>query len=356
MQREASEWFMKWAIGLSRHGYPAPNPRVGCVIVSRGSVVGTGYHEFAGGPHAEVLALEEAGERAAGSDVYVTLEPCNHYGRTGPCSQALIEAKVKRVYFACRDENPRARGGAEALEEAGIKVHAGLLRDEAAEVNEVFIRSQELRRPFVTVKAAISLDGRIALSSGESKWITGEEARSVAHQLRAEMGCVLVGQKTVQCDDPSLTVRIRGVRNQPVRVILDPERRLSNRLHVFDRRSKTFRVVLPEHASDDDLIVAQGTNGFNLRALLSKLFQQGVNGVLVEGGAETISSFIREGLVDRLDLLMAPIVLGNGPTWANDAGIRRLTDAHGFTPSSCRMVGKDVWLTLRRSTKTQALP
>src|SRR2546423_1897548 len=252
MNERNPEAFMREAIELSRRGFPAPNPRVGCVIVRGGEVIGRGYHDHAGGPHAEAVALNEAGARARGSDVFVTLEPCNHQRRTGPCSEALIAAGVKSVTYAVGDPNPRATGGSARLMQAGIDVNQGVLANEAAEVNRVFLTAMRLGRPFVTVKAAMSLDGKIATlqhsntSTPKPQWITGEPAREMGHTLRAEMGAVLVGAGTVRADNPHLTARIEQVVNQPLRIILDPNDSLPKDAHVFTGPGIYYHVVSGE--------------------------------------------------------------------------------------------------------------
>lgn len=292
--------FMRRAIALSRNGFPAPNPHVGCVIVQGSEIVGEGFHDHAGGPHAEQVALDRAGARAEGADVYVTLEPCGHFGRTPPCADALVAARVGRVIVACRDPNPRAAGGVSRLEEAGIEVVTGFEEDGAAAANDLFLEAMKLRRPVVVVKAAASLDGRSALASGESKWITGEEARSLGHRLRAECGAVLVGYRTVMADDPELTARIEGVWNQPLRVVIDPDDRLTGKERVFNDKAETRHVT---------------GRPIDLHALLRDLYASGRIGLLVEGGPRTIGTFFSERLVDRVELFVSPKLVGNGPAW-----------------------------------------
>lgn len=328
---------MARAILLSRRGFPAPNPHVGCVIVRDGEIVGEGWHRFAGGPHAEAEALAAAGERARGATAYVTLEPCNHHGRTPPCSQALIRAGVARVVVACRDPNPVASGGLEALRSAGVTVETGLMADEATEANWRFLTAMRLGRPVVVAKAAMSADGRIALPSGESRWITGPAARRAGHRLRAEMGSVLVGRVTAERDDPLLTARIPGVRNQPLRIVLDPAGRLPSGLGVFDGSAPTLRVTDGPVAGS--LAVGRDPRGgLNLRALMAELFRRGVTGVLVEGGGRTIASFLRAGLVDRLELFVAPALLLDG-----------LPAVLGEAPGSLESAPRGRWVSVRRA-------
>ena len=298
MAESLNEALMRRAIRLSRKGFTMPNPHVGCVIVRDGQVVGEGWHAYAGGPHAEAAALAQAGDCAKGADVFVTMEPCNHHGRTPPCSQALIGAGVRRVFVAVPDPNPVAAGGAEVLRNAEIEVKVGLLEVEARDANHAWLTAMNQKRPFLTLKAAITLDAKIARLDGSSKWITGEAARRDAHRLRAEMGCVVVGVNTVLADDPQLTARIPGVRNQPLRVVLDPRSRLTGDERVFH--------------GDETVWVREEISPV---ALLDRLWERGVRGVLVEGGGETLRRFMASGVANRLCLYVGPKVFGEGVGW-----------------------------------------
>jgi diaminohydroxyphosphoribosylaminopyrimidine deaminase/5-amino-6-(5-phosphoribosylamino)uracil reductase len=307
---------MARAVALSRQGFPAPNPHVGCVIVKDGNVVGEGHHDRAGGPHAEIVALRQAGARTRGADLYCTLEPCNHQGRTGPCSEAAVEAGISRAFVALRDPNPRAGGGIEAMQSAGIACEVGLMAKEARAANTVFLTAMARNRPYVVLKSATTSDGFIAKPDGTSKWITGEEARAVGHRLRAEMGCVLVGRVTVERDDPQLTARIPGVVNQPLRAILDPRAVLGDHYRVFSDGGQTVRFVKRGLGNrDGDVEVDADASGFDLAQVLSSLFDRGMVGVLVEGGGETAATFLRRGLVDRLERFTSPTVFGHGSPW-----------------------------------------
>lgn len=342
--KPTDERSMRRAIALSRRGYPAPNPHVGCVIERGGEIVGEGFHDYAGGPHAEVVALGQAGERARGATAYVTLEPCRHHGRTPPCVDALIQAGIARVVVAVLDPNPKARGGLHALEQAGLIVESGCLGSEARQANLAWLTAMERRRPYVVVKAAMSLDGRIALPNGHSQWITGEAARREGRRLRAECGAVLVGRRTVEQDDPQLTVRGVRARNQPLRVILDPQRRLAPGRRVFDDQAPTVRIVASP-AGPGEMEVKSGPEGFNLAQLLDSLFARGITGLLVEGGAHTLGSFLRARLVDRLELFVGGRVLGEGPGWAVGHFGNEIAAAPGFKVSRIRRRGPDLWLT-----------
>lgn len=294
---------MARAVELSRKGWPAPNPHVGCVIAKKGRVIAEGWHEYAGGPHAEAMALAGAGAEAHGSDVYVTLEPCAHFGRTPPCAAALVSARVNRVIYAVPDPNPKAEGGGRMLAESRIQVQVGLLRDEAVEANFVWLTSQLLQRPFVILKAAVTRDGFMAKLDGTSKWITSAQSREIAHKLRAEMGSVLVGWKTVLLDDPELTARIPGVVNQPRAVVLDPQRRLSGHERVL-RREGTLWVSGSGMGRLGSPELSLSNGKFQIHSILSLLRSEGITGVLVEGGAGVLASFQEAGIWDELHVFV----------------------------------------------------
>ena len=344
---------MARAVELARQGFPAPNPRVGCVIVREGVIVGEGFHAFAGGPHAEVSALEAAGELARGADVYVTLEPCNHYGRTGPCSEALIRAGVSTVTYAVPDPSQQARGGGERLRQAGIKVIEGVLSSAAEAVNQVFLRAVRHQRSFVTLKAATTLDGKIANDKGESKWITGPEAREQGHRLRAEMGAVLLGANTVRTDDPQLTARIEGVRNQPVRLVLDPHRSLADSYQIFREPGETIRVVSEANAHTGDIAVQILSNeNIDLSDLLRKTYERGINGLLVEGGSLTLGAFLSAGLFDRLELFIAPKIMGAGLPWAG-LSLENLSEMIPIEILGVQRLGSDLWISAEPKRSSQ---
>ena len=289
------EAVMRRALELAAYGEhtASPNPMVGCVLVRDGEIVGEGFHERPGGPHAEVVALRAAGAAAAGATAYVTLEPCAHQGRTPPCTEALIEAGVARVVLAVADPNPVAAGGSAQLRAAGIDVEVGLLADEAHRLNEVFFHGLRTQRPFFVVKAAVSLDGRIAAADGTSQWLTGKPARERVHALRAAVDAVVVGSQTVLTDNPQLTGRRPGYRGeQPLRVVLDRRGRVGADANVCDRSAPT-------------LLYAGG-----LDRLPQTLWDRGVRSALVEGGAHVSGSFVRAGLADKLLVHVAPVLLG----------------------------------------------
>jgi diaminohydroxyphosphoribosylaminopyrimidine deaminase/5-amino-6-(5-phosphoribosylamino)uracil reductase len=331
---------MREAIELSKMGFPAPNPRVGAVVVKDGEVVARGFHEAAGQPHAEVVALSSAGSKAKGSDLYVTLEPCAHEGKTPPCTLAILDHCVARVIYAVDDPNPAAAGGADFLREHSVHVEAGLLREAAAAENRIFLSRFLFGRPYVMVKSAISLDGRIATPSGESKWITGEAARERARALRAEFGCVLVGATTVERDNPSLLARIDGVA--PLRVILDPSERLDGSKKVFSGGGETLRVVRSGSGKPGTYDCPYSEGEFDLDNLLGYLAEMGMIGVLVEGGGRTAATFFRQRLVDEVELHIAGKAFGSGPAWLGGRGDFPLAEAYKISSLKAEALGDDI--------------
>jgi diaminohydroxyphosphoribosylaminopyrimidine deaminase / 5-amino-6-(5-phosphoribosylamino)uracil reductase len=318
------EHFMRRALTLARRGLgkTSPNPCVGAVLVRNGRIIGEGWHKRAGGPHAEVFALR--GMNARGATLYVTLEPCSTWGRTPPCTDAIVPAGIKRVVVAALDPNPKHNGrGLRVLKRAGIGVEAGLLADEANELNAAFNKWITTGLPLVTAKAAISLDGKMASRTGDSKWITDETARRKAHQMRARADAVMVGVNTVIRDNPRLTLR-HGVRGrQPRRVVVDSRGRSPRRSHLFRDAYRHRTIVFTTHASSPAwrrslallgitvvVVPAKGRH-VNLRTMLCELGRMEVTSVMVEGGAELHRALFAERLVDRVAYFVAPIVIGN---------------------------------------------
>ncbi|HSJ44668.1 MAG TPA: bifunctional diaminohydroxyphosphoribosylaminopyrimidine deaminase/5-amino-6-(5-phosphoribosylamino)uracil reductase RibD [Euzebyales bacterium] len=350
---------MRHALALAERGRStvSPNPMVGCVVLADGAVVGEGWHHVAGGPHAEVVALQAAGDRARSATVYVTLEPCTHTGRTPPCVDALIRAAVGRVVIASTDPNPVAAGGADALRGAGIAVDVGLLRNEAAGQNEVFLHGVRMRRPFVWLKGAVSLDGRVTAADGSSRWLTGAAARRHAHGLRAQVDAMVVGSGTVLADDPRLTVRLQGWTGpQPLRVVLDGRARTPVHSHVYDRTAPSLALVAPgahdQVLRDAGVAVTEVKTGADGRldpaAVLDVLWERGVRSLCVEGGPTVFTSFVRTGCFDRLVLYMAPLLLGDGGVPLLSGGPATLADAERFGLRRVEQVGDDVVLHLDR--------
>jgi len=314
---------MRHALALSKRGLGrvAPNPAVGCLVVSpEGAVLGRGWTQPGGRPHAEVVALEAAGSAARGATVYVTLEPCAHHGETPPCADALIAAGVARVVGAIEDPDPRVGGkGFARLRGAGIDVATGPLGNEAAEANAGFFLRVREGRPLVTLKIAQSLDGKVAAASGQSQWITSEEARRFGHLLRAQNDAILVGIETVLADDPALTCRIPGLEDRsPLRVVLDTRGRLGkgSQIATTANRFRTLQFTAhpkPPLAKFGVEIVSAATDKsgrIDIPAMLSELGRRGVTRLLVEGGPTIQTAFLDEGLADRIELFTAPLVLG----------------------------------------------
>lgn len=341
-----AEW-MAFALRLAARGrYTSfPNPRVGCVIVRDGVVVGEGWHECAGEPHAEIHALRAAGERARGADVFVTLEPCSHHGRTPPCVDALIAAGVRKVWAAMPDPNPLVAGqGIERLRAAGIEVEVGLCGAAARELNRGFVSRMERGRPFVTLKLAASLDGRTAMASGESKWITSEAARADVHRLRAEAGAVLSSSATVLADDPALTVRTDvPVQRQPDRIVLDSRGRVPASARIWnDDGARRFRVC----PAGVGLPVPAGVvriDAIGLASAFAGLAGAQINSVLVECGPTLAGALLREGQVDELICYLAPCLLGDAARGlAVLPGLDRLAERIALKFTDVRQVGPDL--------------
>jgi len=353
--------FMSRALDLAARarGLTSPNPMVGAVIVRDGMVVGEGFHRAAGMPHAEVEALAAAGAEAVGATLYLTLEPCVHHGRTPPCAPAVIAAGVRRVVVAVSDTNPLVAGrGLAALRGAGLEVVDGVLEEEAATLNRVFLSAMRTRRPHVTLKAAATLDGKIADIHGTSKWITGDAARAAAHRLRSEADAIVVGIGTVLADDPALTVRLEGRwPREPFRVVLDSTARTPIAARLIQDATPSRALVAvgaeaPEarvraiEATGAQVVVCPGPNGrVSPAALLSELFARDVRAVLVEGGAEVAASFVDADLVDRVAMFFAPLVLGGraAPTVVGGMG-RELKRGVVLESLDVRRVGDDLFI------------
>ncbi len=341
MAREAERAAMRRAVELAARGEPGtrPNPNVGAIVLdAAGVVVGEGWHAKAGGEHAEVLALRAAGLRARGGTTVVTLEPCAHTGRTPPCTQALIEAGVRRVVYAASDPFPPAAGGRTVLRGAGVDVEGGVLAGEAERVNERWLTSIRRGRPYVVWKYATTLDGRVAAADGTSRWITGAKARADVHRLRAAADAVVVGVGTVLADDSHLTVRDAAGElavQQPLRVVVDSTGRTPTTARVRDDAAPTWVATRTELGAD-------AAGRVDLPALLAALRSRGVQSVLLEGGPTLAGAFLRAGLVDRVVGYLAPALLGAGPSALADTGITTIGGALRLQLDDVHRLGPDV--------------
>jgi diaminohydroxyphosphoribosylaminopyrimidine deaminase/5-amino-6-(5-phosphoribosylamino)uracil reductase len=359
--RAIAEFFMNIALEEAARGVGRthPNPAVGAILVKNGRVVARGYHAEAGGPHGEVAAIEAAGPRARGADLYTTLEPCDHWGRTGPCSLAIIEAGIRRVVCASLDPNPLANGrGLARLRRHGVEVRTGVLREKADALNRPFFKYIRTGMPWVTLKAAVTLDGKLATATGDSRWVTGEEARAFVHQLRDTADVVLVGANTVIADDPLLTTRLPGGGGRdPTRVVVDSRLRVPPNRKVFTLHSTAPTIVATlekESSRRASRIVAHGARVYSvrarggrvdLRALLRRLAKEGHLHVLVEGGAEIFAALLRAKLVDEIILFIAPkVVGGSGVSWVGDLGVKEMARALEVGELSVERFGRDVML------------
>ncbi len=347
--------FMRLALRLARKGKgrTSPNPAVGAVIVRNGRVTGTGFHRAAGMPHAEIAALRDAGAAARGADLYVTLEPCAHRGRTGPCTEAIIDAGVKRVAAAMADPNPLVDGkGFRALRRAGIRVESGMMEEEARSLNRPYCRWVESGRPFVTLKLAVSLDGQIAAASGDSRWISGEAARRIVHRMRSESDAVLVGGATFRRDAPLLSARIRGGRD-PKRVILTSRAGEVARNRRFLATGGEVIVAAPRSASprETNRLRALGLRVLSIPArkgriragpFLDALGREGITSLLVEGGGKTAGWLIEAEAIDRYMFFVAPLLLGQGIRSVSGFAARRLNEGRKLIITGVKRVGGDV--------------
>jgi diaminohydroxyphosphoribosylaminopyrimidine deaminase/5-amino-6-(5-phosphoribosylamino)uracil reductase len=355
----ADHAFMAQALQLAQRGLytTTPNPRVGCVIVRDGMVVGEGWHERAGEPHAEVHALNRAGEAARGATVYVTLEPCSHYGRTPPCAEALIGAGVARVVVAMRDPNPMVAGqGIAMLELAGIPTTCGVLENEARELNAGFISRMERGRPWLRLKVAATLDGKTALNNGISQWITGPDARRDAHRLRARSCAMLTGIGTVLADDPALNVREVETSRQPLKVVVDAGLSMPPNAKIL-QGAKTLVVtgcddealIRPLQDAGAEILVLPAQQGrIDLSQLLRELGRRGLNEITVEAGKGLNGALLQAGLVDELVMYLAPMLFGDKAQGMFDLPeIETMEQRHELEIRDLRMIGRDMRVTAR---------
>ncbi|ENH96359.1 riboflavin specific deaminase [Gracilibacillus halophilus YIM-C55.5] len=314
-----------------------PNPSVGAVVVKDGELLGVGTHLKSGEPHAEVHALKQAGEKAVGADIYVTLEPCAHYGKTPPCAELIVEKGIKHAYIACVDPNPKVAGkGIHMLKNAGISVEVGILEQRALSVNRAFFHTMRHHRPFVTLKAAMTLDGKTATATGDSKWVTDEEARIDVHKERHKHDAILVGRRTVEKDNPQLTTRLPQGGKNPIRIILDTQLALHDDYAVFDTAAQTWIVcgtradITSFHEKHPHVTVIQmESDSIQVPNMLTRLAERGIQSLYVEGGGTIHEAFIKENVCDECHWYIAPklltgqdarsVVGGQSPQWMYEA-------------------------------------
>jgi len=354
--KDLHDKYMRRALILARKGIgkTGPNPAVGCVIVRDGAIVGEGWHKRAGTPHAEVHALAGAGDAARDADVYVTLEPCAHFGKTPPCAEALIEAGVGRVFAGMVDPNPRVRGrGLDRLRAAGISAVAGILEDACREVNEPFIKHVTTGLPFVVLKSALTMDGKSATSIGDARWITNERSRRFVHKLRSQVDAIMVGVGTVIADDPELTCRIPGGKD-PLRVVVDSKLRvpLNARLFHLQSRAKTLvasvtgdksKIVGIRDLGADVLLCREKDGRVDLHDLMARLGAMNVQSLLLEGGSTLAGEALRLGLIDKALIFYAPKLLGGeGPGLFAGCGVKRMEDAIRLKKVTIARFGEDL--------------
>ncbi|SDD41748.1 bifunctional diaminohydroxyphosphoribosylaminopyrimidine deaminase/5-amino-6-(5-phosphoribosylamino)uracil reductase RibD [Sporomusa acidovorans] len=352
------EYYMRQALTIAQYarGRTSPNPMVGAVIVQAGHIVGQGWHRLAGTPHAEIHALAQAGELAKGATIYVTLEPCSHHGRTGPCTDALLKAGVKKVVVAMTDPNPKVAGnGLARLKAAGIEVVEGVLAAEAAKLNEVFIKWISTGLPFASLKTAMSLDGKIAAYTGHSKWITSSAAREYVHTLRDTHDAILVGIGTLLADDPQLTTRLPAGGKNPLRIIVDSMARTPLTANVVkDQQSQTViavsrsapkeKITALQKSGVEVLLLEQTPLGLNLRQLYKILGERQISSILVEGGAAVNASLLAENLIDKVYSFIAPKIVGgkNAPGPVGGMGVSAVDQAIMLEDIHTHTIGSDI--------------
>jgi len=356
--REDEKW-MKKALRLAKRGRgrTSPNPMVGAVLVKKGRVIGEGYHQKAGEPHAEILALKQAGEHAKGATLYLNLEPCTHYGRTPPCTPSVIQSGVRRVVIGMKDPNPLVSGkGVESLKNAGIEVTVGILEKECQRLNEAFTKYIQTEEPFVILKVASTLDGKIATRNGHSKWISGEISRRWVHRLRDQVDGVVVGIETIIKDDPQLTSRIRGGRD-PFRIVLDSRLRIPEESRVI-KESPSRTILATTELAPHEKSERLEKNGVRilrfdseerkvpLRPLLKTLGEMGMVSILVEGGSEVNGSFLNQGLIDKVFIFFSPKLMGDREAIGIFTGkeIKDLKEATLLHEIRIRRTGEDILL------------
>ncbi|SFE28890.1 diaminohydroxyphosphoribosylaminopyrimidine deaminase / 5-amino-6-(5-phosphoribosylamino)uracil reductase [Lentibacillus persicus] len=350
--------YMQIALNLagSVSGQTTPNPPVGAVVVKDGEILGFGAHLKAGEPHAEVHALQMAGEKTKGATIYVTLEPCSHHGKTPPCADLIIEKGLKRAVIAIKDPNEKVAGrGIEKLEAAGVDVELGVLKSEAAKVNKYFLHYIRTQRPYVTMKSAVSLDGKTATYTGDSKWVTGEVARRDVHQYRHTHDAILAGVNTVFADNPSLTARLPHGSKSPLRIILDSDLRTPLEANVVNDKQAETWIITGKHVSEAHMATFKEKSGVSIVPLdsldpmtvLDYLGSRKIMSLFVEGGAEVNGSFLESGAINQLVHYMAPKLIGgkDAPSSIAGTGFKYMTEAFPLTITNVEMIGEDIKIT-----------
>ncbi|MBP7231031.1 MAG: bifunctional diaminohydroxyphosphoribosylaminopyrimidine deaminase/5-amino-6-(5-phosphoribosylamino)uracil reductase RibD [Syntrophaceae bacterium] len=356
------EQYMKLALKLAAkgRGYTSPNPMVGAVLVKNDRIIGQGYHQCCGQNHAEINALANATENVSGSTLYVTLEPCSHYGKTPPCADKILQHKIKRVVIGATDSNPLVSGqGVSRLQNAGVEVSIGVLEAECLELNEVFFHYMQTGLPYITIKYAQTLDGRIATATGHSQWISSPASLRFAHQLRAEHDAILVGAKTVFHDDPTLTVRLVRGRN-PLRIVVDSKLDLSPDAKILQNLSQTPTLIATTQKASSERFRSLTKAGaelltlppdelghVNLKKLLPMLAKRNISSVLIEGGGQIITSVLKDNLACRLVAVIAPKIIGKGIEAVGDLNIQNLKDAKCLSVRKVIRKGTDIILDCR---------
>ena len=353
------ERFMARALALAAKGVNTthPNPRVGCVVVNDGAVAGEGWHRFAGEEHAEIIALRQAGKRAKGATLYLTLEPCSHHGKTPPCVNAVIKAGISRAVIAMEDPNPLVNGaGIFALRGAGIKVTLGVGEQSAQKLNRGIAKRIRHGRPWVTLKMAVSLDGKTAMTNGESQWITAEAARRDAHKLRAASSAILTGVGTVLRDDPKMTARLEGVERQPLRVVLDSHLSTPQQAKILQPPGRALIITAAGNDRDAELLsgdavevlpCGERAGQIDLQQVMAELADREINELMLEAGPRLSGSMLKQQLVDQVIIYMAPNLLGNDARGMfNIPGLESMADKHPLAFRDVRMIGGDLRLSL----------
>jgi len=356
------ESYIKLTLEIAKKGigFVSPNPLVGAVLVKDGKIIGAGYHQKYGEAHAEINAINSASENVEGATLFVNLEPCSHFGKTPPCVDALLESKIKKVVIGTLDMNPIVCGsGIQKLKANGVEVKVGILENECVELNKFFFKNVTKKTPYVTLKSAITLDGKIADESYQSKWITSTASRKQVHKFRAEYDSVLVGANTVNKDDPQLTVRLVEGRN-PKRIILDPQLKSCIERKIFHSEKNVLLVTSAEKKNSPKAKVLQELGvkllflrtdeqkRFHLKTVLKKIGDETITSILVEGGAKVYNSFIKENLFDEMQIFIAPKLLGSGIQFLSDFGIKEMSKARKLSLHSFEKYDDDLLLNLRK--------